>query len=218
MGSKPGAREPGCFGPRILDPYGYASNLRHWDSNYKIKIWVDAAAFPVSLFRVVWDRPPVMTPDERKEARNYAWSYFALHADQRMKLFNFFLILSGVILGAFSAVRGMAGGTRVVAILPLLLVLTAFIFWRLEERARRLVKNAEDALRFLDEQWSLEPLPDKTPHYLRLFERDDHLVEVLKKRWWTKRLVPMSYADSFRIAYLMIGGVGLVLAGWVLLT
>ncbi len=155
-----------------------------------------------------------MTPDERKEARTYAWGYFALHADQRMKLFNFFLILSGLI----AAVRGMAAGAKVVALLPLLLVLTAFIFWRLEERTRRLVKNGEDALRFLDEQWPLEPLPDKTPHYLRLFERDDYLMEVLKSRWWTRRLVPISYADSFRIAYLMIGGLGLVLATWVWLT
>jgi hypothetical protein len=159
-----------------------------------------------------------MTPDERKEARTYAWGYFALHAEQRMKLFNFFLILSGLILGAFPAVRGMAAGAKAVALLPLLLVLTAFIFWRLEERTRRLVKNGEDALRFLDAQWPLEALPDKTPHYLRLFERDDYLMEVVKKRWWAKRLVPVSYADSFRIAYLMIGGVGLVLAAWVLLT
>lgn len=159
-----------------------------------------------------------MTPDERRDARTYAWGYFALHADQRMKLFNFFLILSGLILSAFPAVRGMAAGTKVVALLPLLLVLTAFVFWRLEERTRRLVKIGEDALRFLDEQWSLETLPDKTPHYLRLLERDDYLMKVVKKRWWAKRLVPISYADSFRIAYLMIGGVGLVLAAWVWLT
>ncbi len=158
-----------------------------------------------------------MTPDERKEARTYAWGYFALHADQRMKLFNFFLILSGLILGAFPAVRGMAPGAKVVALFPLLLVLTAFIFWRLEERTRRLVKNGEDALRFLDEQWSLDPLPDKTPHYLRLVERDDHLMKIIKTCWWEKCL-PMSYAVSFRITYLMIGSVGLMLAVWVWLS
>ena len=61
-------------------------------------------------------------------------------------------------------------------------------------------------------------MPDKTPHYLRLLERDDHFLEVVKKRWWAKCFVPISYADSFRIAYLMIGGVGLVLAAWVWLT
>jgi len=159
-----------------------------------------------------------MTPDERKDARTYAWSYFALHADQRMKLFNFFLIFAGLILGAFPAVKAIASDAKVVAFLPLLLVLTAFIFWRLEERTRRLVKNGEDALRFLDQQWPVEPLPDETPHYLRLVERDDYLMEIQKGQWWSKRLVPISYADCFRIAYLMIGGLGLALAAWVFLT
>lgn len=156
-----------------------------------------------------------MTPEERKEARTYAWAYFALHADQRMKLFNFFLVLSGVILGVFPAVRSMAVGARVVVVLPLLLVLTAFIFWRLEERTRQLVKNAEQALRFLDAQWLVEPLADKMPHYLCLFDRDDHLSGLIAKRWWAKSVVPVSYADSFRIAYVMIGGIGLILALWV---
>jgi hypothetical protein len=160
----------------------------------------------------------MMTPEERKEARTYAWGYFALHADQRMKLFNFFLILSGLILGAFPAVKGIAAGSRVVSLLPLLLVLAAFVFWRLEERTRRLVKNAETALRFLDNEWPLEPLSDQTPHYLCLFERDDYLTGLLKGRWWMRRLVPISYADNFRIVYLMVGGAGLVLAAWVWLT
>jgi hypothetical protein len=155
-----------------------------------------------------------MTPDDRREARAYAWNYFALHAEQRMKLFNFFLILSGLILGAFPAVRSMAPAAKLTALLPLLLVLTAFIFWRLEERTRRLVKNGEEALRFLDEQWPVEPLQDRTPHHLQLVARDDYLMQAIKKRWWAKCGVPISYAGSFRIAYLMIGGVGLVLAAW----
>ena len=57
-----------------------------------------------------------MTPEELRDARSYAWDYFALHADQRMKLFNFFLVLAGLILGAFPAVRGMAPGTKLVAL------------------------------------------------------------------------------------------------------
>ena len=159
-----------------------------------------------------------MTPEELKDARSYAWDYFALHADQRMKLFNFFLILAGLILGAFPAVRAMATGSKLVALLPLLLTLSAFIFWRLEERTRSLVKRGEDALRFLDEQWPVDALmPDKTPHVLRLFERDDYFTERIKKRWTVKRLglMPISYADSFRVVYLAMAGLGLALAAWV---
>ena len=158
-----------------------------------------------------------LTPDERKEARAYAWGYFALHADQRMKLFNFFLIFSGLILGAFPAVKDMAAGEKFVAIFPLLLVLTAFVFWRLDKRTRRLVKIGEDALRFLDQLRPVEPLSDQTPNYLRLIERDDHLREPGRRPWWAGPVVPISYAECFRFGYLIIGGVGVVLAVWVLL-
>jgi len=44
-----------------------------------------------------------------------------LHADQRMKLFNFFLILSGLILTAFPAVRNVSPGTKLAGFLPMLL-------------------------------------------------------------------------------------------------
>jgi hypothetical protein len=145
-----------------------------------------------------------MTAEERKEARGYAWGYFVLHADQRMKLFNFFLILSGLILRAFPAVRGIAPGTKLVGLLPLLLVLSAFTFWRLDKRTRYLVKNAEAALRFLDEHWPVEPLADGSPHFLRLIERDDYFTGMTEKKWWAKRVVPISYTDNFRIAYVMI--------------
>ncbi len=155
-----------------------------------------------------------MTADQLKEARSYVWGYFALHADQRMKLFNFFLILSGLILGAFPAVRGIAPGTKLVGLLPSLLILSAFTFWRLDERTRHVVKNAEAALRFLDGQWPVEPLADGSPHYLRLLERDDYLTAHTQKKWWAKRVVPISYTDNFRIAYLLIAGVGVVLATW----
>jgi hypothetical protein len=130
-----------------------------------------------------------------------------------MKLFNFFLVLSGLILGAFPAVRSLAPAARLTALLPLLLVLTAFIFWRLEQRTRQLVKNGENALRFLDEQWSLTAEGGE-PHPLAIVARDDYLVERIKKRWWAKCGVPVTYAGSFRIAYVMIGAVGLVLALW----
>lgn len=159
-----------------------------------------------------------MTPEEWREARAYAWNYFALHADQRMKLFNFFLILAGLILGAFSAVRGMAPSTKLILFLPLLMTLSALIFWRLDERTRSLVTRGEEALRFLDEQWPVQPLmPDGTPHVLRLVQRDEYVLNGLKTHWTVLglRLLPISYADSFRAVYLTIGGLGFALAAWV---
>jgi hypothetical protein len=121
--------------------------------------------------------------------------YFVVHADQRMKLFNFFLILSGLILGAFPGVRAMAPQSKLVSLLPMLLVLVSFIFWRLDERTRQLIRNAESALRFLDVEWSLAPLSDGSPHYLQIIERDEYLMAIRPRRWW-KRVFPISYGPS----------------------
>jgi hypothetical protein len=41
-----------------------------------------------------------MDEKRREELRDQAWKYFALHADQRLKAFNFYLILCTVIAGA----------------------------------------------------------------------------------------------------------------------
>jgi hypothetical protein len=36
-----------------------------------------------------------------------------------------------------------------------------------------------------------------------------------ENKWRAKRVVPISYTDNFRIAYMKIGGVGVAIAGWV---
>lgn len=157
-----------------------------------------------------------MSLEERKEARAYAWAYFALHADQRMKIFNFFIVLAGIILGALSAMRGVFPEAKLLAGFPVLLVFVSFVFWRLEVRTRWLVRNGETALRFLDEQWSVGPLPDGTPHFMRLFDRDEHFRSALGSRWWTKCKIPISYGDCFRLTYLVSGLIGVILAVWII--
>ncbi len=82
-----------------------------------------------------------------KELRDYAWGYFALTADQRIKTFNFFLVLVTVILAgvlAFTkdarepALGGIPGGVLLMAI--------AFVFWKLDCRNREFIDNAKAAL------------------------------------------------------------------------
>ncbi len=43
--------------------------------------------------------------DDKQHAmlRDYAWKYFSMHADQRLKTFNFHVTLSTLIAGAFVA-------------------------------------------------------------------------------------------------------------------
>ena len=82
-----------------------------------------------------------------EDYRNHAWRYFELHANQRIAVFNFFLVLSGLIAAGLAAAVQAAGLLLVVgAVLGLLLALVSFIFWKLDQRTSFLIKHAEQAL------------------------------------------------------------------------
>jgi hypothetical protein len=145
-----------------------------------------------------------MDPDLKKMFREYAWEYFKLHAGQRLQSFNFFLIVAGLLAAAITSLLKDGGAPRGLATpLGLALVTLSFVFWRLEERTKHLVKNAEAALKHLDSQ---EGLSDDggTPNPLRLFDRDDYLVGM---RW-----LHLSYSNCFGIVFLVFGILGMVLA------
>jgi hypothetical protein len=117
------------------------------------------------------------SPDE--SFRDYAWKYFELHADQRLKTFHFFIVLATAVTGAFGLLLRNGTQHKWMIVLGVLLILLAFVFWKLDRRTRQLVKNAEAALKYLDAQHGLSD-QDGLPHPLRLFARDESLTRDLK--------------------------------------
>jgi hypothetical protein len=112
--------------------------------------------------------------DSQKERlRSYAWNYFALHAEQRMKTFHFYLIVSTVLVAGFiNGTKDSSVDCRIISVLGLSLALISFYFEKLDERNRELVRNGEAALKYLDE---LENLKDnhQEPNLLKIFAHDD---------------------------------------------
>lgn len=91
-----------------------------------------------------------MKDDEARELE-HAWRYFALHAEQRMTVFNFYVASSGLALtglawtlaeGSTRWPLGAAAGIGAAAL--------SFVFWRLDQRGAQLVKVAEAALAALE--------------------------------------------------------------------
>jgi hypothetical protein len=60
--------------------------------------------------------------------RDYAWNYFALHADQRMKAFHFYILLSTAITSGFAILIKNGELHKWMAILGLLLVFFRLYF------------------------------------------------------------------------------------------
>jgi hypothetical protein len=82
-----------------------------------------------------------------------AWKYFDLHAGQRLTIFNFYIALcSAIATGLVATFHKEFIYPNLRILFGFLLVLFSFVFWKLDGRTKLLVKNAEDALRFFEEQ------------------------------------------------------------------
>lgn len=144
------------------------------------------------------------------EQRDYAWEYFKVHAQQRMALFNFFVVFSS--LAATGLVTTLQDKTqaRVVGItLGVLLILISYVFSKLDQRVAFLVKHAESALKLIEGKFSSEDSGGESR--FELFTAEE--THTQKKRngarhWpWQRH---MTYSDCFRLTFLAFGIIGLM--------
>jgi hypothetical protein len=81
-----------------------------------------------------------------ERAHNYAWNWFAYHADQRNSIIKFYLTaIAAIGLGVGSAF--VVKQYFLTACLAALGATVSVLFWRLDVRNKHLIKIAEDALR-----------------------------------------------------------------------
>ncbi len=149
------------------------------------------------------------TPDPKPSLedsfRDYTWDYFALHADQRLKAFHFYILLSTAIIGGFAVLLKNGDLYKWMSVFGVLLIFFSFVFWKLANRTRSLIKYGEAALEFLDAQHNLSD-DGSLPHVLRLFSREKAVSKNLT-------LFPLmsghfTYARCFKWVFLMFAAVG----------
>ena len=137
--------------------------------------------------------------------REGAWKYFILHAEQRLKLFQFYITISTALLGGGFLIIRLGDAQWILIIFGLFSSFVSFIFWKLDIRTRNLVKLGEEALKTMDKSHEIPDLEDG-PSPLKLFERDEFLV---KKHSGSFRLNGhFSYRRCFEWVFLTGGSLG----------
>ena len=77
--------------------------------------------------------------DEVARMEERAWASFALHAGQRLTTFNFFIVLSSLLINALVVTLQRDFRVPYVGVaIGLLLAVLAFIFWKIDVRNRQL--------------------------------------------------------------------------------
>lgn len=157
-----------------------------------------------------------------KDVQKYAWDYFQLHSNQRMTAFNYFIALSALVATGLGATLQQNGTRFCVMGISLggLLMVISFVFWKIDQRTRRLIKNAEKALMHAESDFPCFVKTQET-HCTQLFTYEGLTTQALQERTKFKLLrAPLSYTQSFNIifsAFALCGLGGLVYSTIILL-
>lgn len=135
-----------------------------------------------------------------RNASDHAWRYFELHAGQRMTVFNFFTVLTGLIAAGIAAsIQGSLRFAIVGLVLGGVMVLLAFVFWKLDQRVSFLIKRAEDAQALAERHF----LPDE----IQLFSSEPCAMS--RAQAGRSRLVSQwTFGASFRLVFVMAALIG----------
>jgi len=152
----------------------------------------------------------ILVMPEESYLRKQAWDYFQLHASQRMTIFNFYLISSSLIVTCyFASFKVDANLQEARPILSVLLCMIAFVFWKLDQRTKFFIKNAESTLKYFEK---LEAA-DKAA---KVFTNEEESTAAKKPRGWRQILFLFyhpSYSDCFNsvfFAFFAMGAVSLL--------
>lgn len=152
-----------------------------------------------------------MDKDLQKELREYAWKYFYLHAEQRLKTFHFFVILSTVMTGAVLTMAKDTNNVCYATPLAYMLAFLAFVFWKLDIRNKELIKHAESALKSLENHLDIQNNGGE-PHIVKLFLHEEWKTNKKLRFPHTQLLkAHMSYSDCFNIVFALFGVGGFIL-------
>lgn len=142
-------------------------------------------------------------------SHEYAWKYFSLHADQRIKTFNFFVVLSTLITSAIVASYKTTSIHNYSGYLGFVLLTISFVFWRLDLRNKMLIKIGEEALKDFEKQL-IEVVEGKEPNVRQLFLREEWLTKQLRAPTEKRSFMQIiSYSDCFNILFFLFGAGGL---------
>lgn len=138
--------------------------------------------------------------EEEKDILAYSLKYFEIHAAQRMSVFNFFIVLSTIILtGLATCVFGDDMYAPIGVPLGLLLTALALTFWKLDQRTSFLVKRAEKALEHLETD-HFPPFAQIISNEPKEFNKLNELLSFPRKHW--------TYSRSLGLVFLVVGTMG----------
>jgi len=128
-----------------------------------------------------------------------------------MSIFNFFVVMSTLLTTAMATSFTDKFNCPVIGTISGIgLVVIAFVFWKLDQRIRFLIKLAETALTGIGNEVGNDKKTSDSPQTLFLIERIETENKRRKWYWWKPQTWHLKYSECFGIAYILFAFIGIV--------
>lgn len=133
------------------------------------------------------------------------WNYFTIHANQRIQMLNFYIILETFFITGLLALLQIKDRLSIVEIiLGIAIVFFSYIFYALDKRTKDMIKISEEAIKSIEQKY--------TPQYgnaIMIFSLEQEKTLFDRRwRWFAKNC--LSYSKLFVLIYVFFSIIGLV--------
>lgn len=126
-----------------------------------------------------------------------------------MKTFNFFLVLAGLVGTSVVTLLKEPAIAWIACPLGLTLSLLSVLFLHMDRRNKLLIRNGEEAIKFLDSM--IPDLPEgEEPHVLQIFAKDDYRTKSQSRSIFQRG--HFSYSQVIKWVYGLFAILGLLFA------
>ncbi|MDR0550653.1 MAG: hypothetical protein LBG72_01400 [Spirochaetaceae bacterium] len=147
-----------------------------------------------------------------KDFYNILWNYFSLHANQRIQVFNFFIILECALIGGFFTVSQSKNSLCPFKLaICISIVIFSVVFYLLDSRTKNLVKMAENSIIQIEKKYTKKFGKD-----FMIFRKEKKKTKLLRSDYILQNL--QSYRILFCIIFVLfaitgVSGIIFVLRG-----
>lgn len=136
---------------------------------------------------------------------NVLWNYFSLHANQRMQLLHFYILLETFVITGLLTIFQLNGEFKIFRILlSVAIIFFSIVFKGLDKRAKEMIKYSENAIRYLEKKYILKYNGD-----IMIFCIEEEKTAYERRKNWCKKFF-LSYSKLFNLIYFFFIAIGFV--------
>ncbi len=134
---------------------------------------------------------------EEKDFMDTLWKYFELHANQRMQMMNFYIVIVSLFLTALVAMFCSDKDVKIYeSVVCVSIIFFSWIFMMYDKRTRNMIKNCEDAIKVIEKKYMEKLDPD-----IMIFTQEALWAKVNKEMTYTK-IMYLEFAFVIVIAFI----------------